>query len=165
MNTYKQQGAALVVGLVVLLVMTLIGISSMSSTTSRLKMANNLQTQQMTFQASEAIAAFFADGKAKTDNPYGVDWDSAVTQSFTNLDPMVDGKTNTNMDVVYINCITVPMEQGLTGDTQDGESGGFRGLVHDVQIASTALNANGDAVGQINDRVNGVQTIAAGCPN
>ncbi len=165
MNANRQQGAALIVGLVVLLVMTLIGISSMSTTTSQLKMSNNIQTHQMAFQATEAIASFFSDGKNKTDNPFNIDWSSSALQTFTNLDPAVDGKTTTDMDVAYIGCTNVPMEQGLTGDTQDGGSGSFRGLVHNLEIVSAALNSSGDPVGEQNDRVNGVQTIAPGCPN
>lgn len=161
----SQQGAVLIVGLVVLLVMTLIGVSSMGSSTSQLKMANNLQTQQVSFQATETVAAFFDDGKNKTDNPYGVNWDTDATQNFPGLDPMGDAKTTTDLVVVYVDCMTVPTDQGLTGDSQDGQSGGFRGLARDLQFSSTALNTGGQPIGQKNSRVNGVQTLAPGCPN
>ena len=59
----KQQGAALIVGLVVLLIMTLLGVSSMSATTTELRIANNLQTKNHVFQAAETVAALVADSK------------------------------------------------------------------------------------------------------
>ena len=50
----RQKGVALAVGLVVLLVLTLIGVSSMSVTTLELRMASNLQSKNHAFQAAEA---------------------------------------------------------------------------------------------------------------
>lgn len=49
----RQSGAALVVGLVLLLVMTLLGVSGMSTATLELTMAGNAQAQQTAFQAAE----------------------------------------------------------------------------------------------------------------
>jgi type IV pilus assembly protein PilX len=48
-----QRGAALVVGLVLLLVLTVLGISGMNTATLELVMANNSQAQQAAFQAAE----------------------------------------------------------------------------------------------------------------
>jgi type IV pilus assembly protein PilX len=48
-----QSGAALVVGLVLLLVMTVLAVSGMSTATLELAMANNAQAQQEAFQAAE----------------------------------------------------------------------------------------------------------------
>ncbi|MCK4710281.1 MAG: hypothetical protein KAU21_16810, partial [Gammaproteobacteria bacterium] len=52
MNFKKQKGVALAVGLVMLLVLTIMGISSMSNTTLQLKIACNSQTHNDAFQAS-----------------------------------------------------------------------------------------------------------------
>ena len=164
MSKHKQEGAVLVIGLILLVVMTLIGVSGMGTTTSQLKMANNLQTHQVAFQATETVAAYFQDLAPKDASPYVIDWDTRVLQQFSNINPVGDGKSRTNLDVVYVDCTIVPMNQGLTGDSQDGESGGFKGVVHDLVIVSSALNSDGFPVGQKNDRVNGVQTIAPGCP-
>jgi len=50
----RQRGAALIVGLVLLVVITLVGIGAMQSTTLQEKMAGNLRDSNMSFQASEA---------------------------------------------------------------------------------------------------------------
>jgi hypothetical protein len=49
----SQQGAALVVGLILMLVLTVLGISGMNTATLELVMANNTQSQQSAFQAAE----------------------------------------------------------------------------------------------------------------
>jgi type IV pilus assembly protein PilX len=50
----RQSGAALVVSLLILLVMTLIGVSSMQTTTMEEKMASNTRERQQAFEAAEA---------------------------------------------------------------------------------------------------------------
>ena len=49
----SQQGAALIVGLILMLVLTVLGISGMNTATLELVMANNSQSQQSAFQAAE----------------------------------------------------------------------------------------------------------------
>ena len=49
----RQTGAALFVGLVLLLVMTVLGVSGMNTATLELAMAGNAQVQQQAFQAAE----------------------------------------------------------------------------------------------------------------
>jgi type IV pilus assembly protein PilX len=49
----KQQGAALVVGLVLLVVITILAISGMNTATTELAMARNDQTTENVFQAAE----------------------------------------------------------------------------------------------------------------
>ncbi len=49
-----QRGAVLVISLLILLVMTMLGVSSMSSTTLQERMANNNNQRQIAFQAAEA---------------------------------------------------------------------------------------------------------------
>jgi type IV pilus assembly protein PilX len=50
---YRQQGAALVVGMLLLIVITLLAISSMNASTLELQMAGNNQFRQNSFQAAE----------------------------------------------------------------------------------------------------------------
>lgn len=50
----NQKGAALVIGLMILLVMTVLGISSMGTTVLQERMANNNRQKQIAFQAAEA---------------------------------------------------------------------------------------------------------------
>jgi type IV pilus assembly protein PilX len=50
----RQRGAVLVVALVFLLLMTVLGVTSMSSTTLQERMAGNLRDNNLAFQAAEA---------------------------------------------------------------------------------------------------------------
>lgn len=53
-NSHQQNGAALIVSLIILVAMTLLGISSMKGTSTELAMAGNLRESALTFQAAEA---------------------------------------------------------------------------------------------------------------
>ncbi|MFK7816516.1 MAG: PilX N-terminal domain-containing pilus assembly protein [Gammaproteobacteria bacterium] len=50
----KQQGVVLVIGLLMLLVITMVGVTAMSGTTSNERMAANHQFQSLSFQAAES---------------------------------------------------------------------------------------------------------------
>lgn len=50
----RQRGAALIISLIFLLLMTLIGVSSMQSTTLQERMAGNTRDRNLAFQAAEA---------------------------------------------------------------------------------------------------------------
>jgi type IV pilus assembly protein PilX len=65
-----ERGAALVVGLVMLLVLTVLGVSGMNTATLELVMANNTQSQQTAFQAAEtAIDLAVGNGTYLTSVP------------------------------------------------------------------------------------------------
>lgn len=49
----RQSGAALIVGLLLMLVLTVLGVSGMNMATLELTMASNMQAQQAAFQAAE----------------------------------------------------------------------------------------------------------------
>ncbi|HEX7080017.1 MAG TPA: PilX N-terminal domain-containing pilus assembly protein [Gammaproteobacteria bacterium] len=69
----SQQGAALVVGLVLLLVMTVLGVSGMNTATLELVMAGNAEAQQDAFQAAETgIDAAIAERNWNTLGPVTV---------------------------------------------------------------------------------------------
>jgi len=53
-SNMQQQGAVLVVSLIVLLLMTIIGVSSIKTTTLEERMAGNLRDQNLAFQSAEA---------------------------------------------------------------------------------------------------------------
>lgn len=67
---HAQRGFVLVVGLVILLVLTLIGVSAMRGTTLEEHMAGNTQERDLAFQAAEAALRaseqFVADNATKT---------------------------------------------------------------------------------------------------
>jgi type IV pilus assembly protein PilX len=50
----RQDGAALIVGLILLLIMTVLGVTSMRTTTLQERMAGNLRDTNLAFQAAEA---------------------------------------------------------------------------------------------------------------
>lgn len=54
MDQRRQRGAALVVGMILLLVLTVLGISGLVTATLELQMAGNAQNQERSFQAAEA---------------------------------------------------------------------------------------------------------------
>lgn len=54
-NNASQRGAALIVSLIVLLVVTLLGLSSMESALMQERMASNSQNENLAFQASESL--------------------------------------------------------------------------------------------------------------
>ncbi|MGD2160098.1 MAG: pilus assembly PilX N-terminal domain-containing protein, partial [Gammaproteobacteria bacterium] len=68
----KQQGAVLVMALVMLTVLTLIGVSSMSSSTLELKVAGNTQQHDIAFQAAQSIIDIAASEDPANTNNYQV---------------------------------------------------------------------------------------------
>ena len=54
MNKHKQSGMTLVVSLIILVSLTIIGISSMQSTRTEISMAGNQRESGLTFAAAEA---------------------------------------------------------------------------------------------------------------
>ncbi len=68
----RQRGAALIVGLMMLLALTLIGVTTMGMNTMELRMANNAQNQTNAFQAAEAgleVGVGLTDSNDITTNP------------------------------------------------------------------------------------------------
>lgn len=51
---YKQNGAALIVGLIILMVLSLLGITSMNNSILEEKMSGNLRNQDLSFQTAES---------------------------------------------------------------------------------------------------------------
>lgn len=89
MNFQKQKGVALVVGLVMLLVLTIMGVSSMSNTRTELKIACNYQTHNDAFQG--AISAVeFAISQAKPGAAYPLTLTHQVKASPASVDLEID---------------------------------------------------------------------------
>ena len=94
----QQHGAALIIGLVLLMVMTVLGVSGMNTATLELTMASNSQFHQDAFQAAET----------------GVDI-SIATRNFTTLAPAIvpvtplgDGSYNTQAISTFAENTPVP---------------------------------------------------------
>jgi type IV pilus assembly protein PilX len=71
----QQQGATLIVGLVLLLVLTVIGVSGMNTATMEITMAANTQFQEDAFQeAEDGIDIAIGTRGYSTDLPRTIDW-------------------------------------------------------------------------------------------
>ena len=81
MTMKKQDGAALVVGLILLVVITVLAISGMNTATTELAMARNDQIFETTFQAAETgLAVVLGQGSFNTLG------DATVTQTITSYE-------------------------------------------------------------------------------
>jgi type IV pilus assembly protein PilX len=70
-----QRGATLIVGLVLLLVLTVVGVSGMKTATMQITMAANTQFQEDAFQQSEdAIDIALGTRDYSTDAPHIIEW-------------------------------------------------------------------------------------------
>ena len=61
----KQKGAALIIGLVMLLLLTIMGLSAMQGTTMQEKMSGNMRDANLALQAGEAGARYLEEGFLK----------------------------------------------------------------------------------------------------
>jgi type IV pilus assembly protein PilX len=68
-SSNKQKGAALIVGLVLLLVLTVLGISGMNTALLEMTMAGNTQAAQLSFQAAETGIDVAMSGNVSTSSP------------------------------------------------------------------------------------------------
>ena len=157
-NITKQKGAALVIGLLMLLVMTLLGVSSMSTTTTSLKMSINTQIQNSAFQVAATVLN--QSLVSHTDPLKTVAWDDysgnlLAVNSIEELDTSVtSGLANTQMSATYqyIGC-----DSNAIGESTGGA------LIHKIVGAGAVTNAAGAAI-STSIQAMGVQSPAAGCP-
>lgn len=102
-NLPRQHGAVLIVSLLILLVLSIIGVSSLSNTNLEERMSSNFQHTMLAFQAAEsAIAKIIHDGDpggaGVNANPF---YDKASDPLITALDAGLDDTSTTvaqNMD-------------------------------------------------------------------
>ena len=83
----RQNGAALVVSLVILIAMTMLGITSMRSSSTELTMAGNLRESELTFQAAEAGLRSAEAIVNNSISPSIFDGSSASMLSKSDIDP------------------------------------------------------------------------------
>ncbi len=102
----RQHGAVLVMALVMLTVLTLIGVSSMSSSTLELKVAGNTQQHDIAFQAGQTVIDITAsDDPANTNNYQVFITDSAAPgyEQIINY-ASVDGKATAQAATFWVGC-------------------------------------------------------------
>lgn len=110
----SQRGAALAVGLIFLLVLTILGVSSLSTTSLEEKMAGNLQEKSRAFQTAEAAVVRFV----QTQTLSAAD-DCSSLVSFTDIDV----SNNTDADICSDYLGNTPA--GRTTDTAFGGQTSF----------------------------------------
>lgn len=85
-NFKKQQGAALVVGLILLVVITVLAISGMNTATTGLAMARNDQNYENAFQAAESgIEQALSQGNFNTAGSTTVTGEAGYNESFSTV--------------------------------------------------------------------------------
>jgi type IV pilus assembly PilX-like protein len=153
-NKRQQSGAALVIGLIILLVMTLLGVSSMNSSRTELKIAANIQNKSVAFQTAETAT------QRVIVNP-ATKWGNILTtQTFSYAPSGENFSASTNMK--FIDCRNNPEGYSLEGDgVADGSGSGNRAVIHQLRSVGSK-NASGNVVAS-SAIVAGIQTMLAGC--
>lgn len=82
-SAVRQRGAVLIVGLLILLVMTVLGVTAMGNSTLQERMANNNRQQQIAFQSAEAALRAAETYLANTVNSV-----TALTVNFNSAAPL-----------------------------------------------------------------------------
>ena len=163
-NISRQEGAALVVGLIVLLIMTLLGISSMSLSISELKMANNLQMQNIGFQSALAVTDLITDEKSASAPIQALKWDISTPQTVSNVttSSITSGSVTTSANIDYAGCMNSVEGFEISSSDQEGGSGAFKGVVHEISVVGSVMSGT-NALSTVAS-LDGVQTVRPGCP-
>lgn len=149
-----QKGAALIVGMIVLLVMTLIGVSSLNMTTTELKMSGNLQVYDMSFQAADAIVQ-----QTVWVRESAIDWTAtSASETYTARNADDDPVASATAILTYIDCRQNPKGYSLTMDET------LKGVVHSLVAEGHALDSSGNEIGTAIQEI-GIETIRPGCPS
>jgi len=154
-DLYQQRGAVLVMALVMLTVLTLIGVSSMSSSTIEMKVSSNTQQHDIAFQAAQGIIGIASspDSPLNT-NDYQI-FETDETQpgyeqnmSYTGS----SGKSAATSTTTWIGCkaqIGSSLEQGKAP------------VVNFFNVMATGSTVTGSATSV---QMQGVRYPAAACP-
>jgi type IV pilus assembly protein PilX len=165
----QQRGAALVVGLLLLLVLTILAISGMTTATLELQMAGNEQYQERSFQAADAgIERAIAAGEFSTAVPIGT-WDTSgddpVPVRGTGEDGCTQtvpsgGGTPTNSDDCYEYFVRFDDEAGVTSIPGGGYSLGTGFEAYHFEIQSFGTSGRGAE----SDHVQSIYVVGPGGP-
>ncbi|NNJ98646.1 MAG: hypothetical protein HKP12_15985 [Gammaproteobacteria bacterium] len=152
---YQQQGAVLVMALVMLTVMTLIGVSSMSSSTIEMKVSSNTQQHDIAFQAAQGIISIASSPESpmNTNNYQVFETDEMQTGYEQNLGYTgSSGKSAATAVTTWIGCksqIGSSLEQGKAP------------VVNFFNVRAVGNTVTGSATSV---QMQGVRYPAAACP-
>lgn len=128
----QQKGMAMIVVLIFLLVLTLLGVSSMTTTSLEERMATNSQIKTATFQAAETA---ITETLANTDNFYNVA--ASVTKSQTN---------NYTAGKFSASAVLALSLNGASDPIVRDEGSGFVGLLYDITATSSESGTGANTV-------------------
>ncbi len=160
MSYHKQNGAVLIVSLMLLLVMTLIGVTALQSTTLEEKMAGNTRDRALAFEAAEVALRegerFFenvalpnfngTNGLYKADNTLWktIDWtdgSKVIISDALNVDGAIDDAIVAEKPSYYLEELPLsqlPGESLVVGFAPPPGSGNYRVTVHGFGGTTTA---------------------------
>jgi len=175
----KQQGVVLVIGLLMLLLITILGVSAMSTTSSNERTTGNNQFATVSFQAAEsAIKSMFSRPAVEPTIMDTADAlnDKIITQTNTfdvELDAITAATVNVQTTTLAEFCGADPAQKltSLTSGTFD--TGGFETLAFDVtsgsQVGGTGAQENHLRSGGLTSKALGVAFngpgSSGGCTN
>lgn len=123
----QQQGATLVVGLLILLVMTLIALAGMNSSTMQEKMAANAQNNNRTFQAAEsAVSALTTAILGGTQTSLTAAMNSPSSLSSATTYNVGDAQISANYQVEYLGEIILTSGDSIDANTSSTQLKGYR---------------------------------------
>lgn len=146
-TSYHQNGAALVISLVLLVVMTLIGVASMSTSLMQEKMAANAQSSNITFQAAEsAIGALVTEIIV---NRNFTQLENAVADEGVQQDRVVidvdDPNVNAGFQITYLGEVFISGEAGSSTDA-DEDSTKIEATRYDITATGVMESNNAQTV-------------------
>lgn len=156
-----QQGAVLIVSLLILLVMTIIGITSVQVTTLQEKMAGNLRDKSVAFQAAESALRAGENLLLPTKTPPIFNGGGYYRASETAFKKMMDGtwswtdntkvRTYTGLTGLAANPVYIIEEinPSLAGGGSSLGGGGGSSKVSYYRITARAVGANPNTVAMV----------------
>lgn len=129
----KQKGAALIISLIILVVMTMIGVASMGTSLMQEKMASNSQNKNITFQAAESSVGALITAVLGGDQS---DMTNAMND-LGNVGPFIpfdvdDPDVTAGYQVTYLGVITL-----TSGGSLDADESSTTLQAHRFEISAT----------------------------
>lgn len=155
-SMHQQQGAVLIMSLVMLTVLTLIGISSMSSSTVELKVSSNSQQHDIAFQAAQSIidVAASPESPLNTNNYQVFETDELQPGYEQNLMYTgSSGKSSASAITTWLGCKTQ-----IGSSLEEGKAP----VVNFFNVNATGTTVTGSATSV---QMQGVRYPAAACPS
>ena len=140
LNTSRNQGGAvLLISLIMLLVTTFIGFSSMETSNLEAKMASSREMKEMTFQSAEAAIELAIEDEILISDAFVAEVNGTSNWPKKSY-ALKDTKMASAIEARFIS-------QGhLPGDTVVSGKGGFTGYYYEIESSASRTDSNVDSV-------------------